>query len=157
MFIFKIKLLQNSYCRQQSTQSLCEVEIRDVSSTDEDVKATNHVIRNGLLSRKRTWSKGNDNHKPTAIQMHNNDLLPLSQSASMNGIGASLVTMDMLKGDELNAKNDLKNEFKLLIEMQSSEHKLRMGILRVQLETAKFNRDAAEINKIFLLNKLNSE
>lgn len=38
--------------------------------------------------------------------------------------------------------------------MQAKEHALRMDILRAQLETAKLNRDIAEINKIILLRNL---
>lgn len=50
--------------------------------------------------------------------------------------------------------NKYTDEIQLIIEMQAKEHALRMDILRAQCETAKLNRDIAEINKIILLRNL---
>lgn len=50
--------------------------------------------------------------------------------------------------------NKYTDEIQLIVEMQAKEHTLRMTILQTQLETAKLNRDIAEINKILLLRNL---
>ncbi|XP_053966899.1 uncharacterized protein LOC128868625 isoform X3 [Anastrepha ludens] len=45
-------------------------------------------------------------------------------------------------------------EMRSFMEMQSKEHLLRMKILEVQLQAAKYNRDLVEINKTLALQKL---
>lgn len=52
-----------------------------------------------------------------------------------------------------NERND-SDYGKILIEMQAKEHALRMEILQVQLQTAKFNRDVAEVNKMIAIRNL---
>lgn len=41
-----------------------------------------------------------------------------------------------------------------IVEMQSREHAMRMEVLQLQLQTAQFDRDAAEINKMIALRNL---
>lgn len=57
-------------------------------------------------------------------------------------------------GDSSSAavSNDLNS--KILLDMQNKEHIMRMEILQVQLQTAKYNRDAAEINKMIAMRNL---
>lgn len=75
-----------------------------------------------------------------------------------NPITTSFDVLNLLRNSSFNANSSLGNkytdEIQLIIEMQAKEHALRMDILRAQLETAKLNRDIAEINKIILLRNL---
>lgn len=45
---------------------------------------------------------------------------------------------------------------KKLLNMHNKEHNLRIEILETQLQTAKFNRDLAEINKMIAIRNLDS-
>lgn len=75
-----------------------------------------------------------------------------------NPITTSFDVLNLLRNSSFNANASMGNkytdEIQLIIEMQAKEHALRMDILRAQLETAKLNRDIAEINKIILLRNL---
>lgn len=73
-------------------------------------------------------------------------------------MATSLDVLNLLRNGSFGANsafgNKYTDEIHLIIEMQAKEHALRMDILRAQLETAKLNRDIAEINKILLLRNL---
>lgn len=143
---------------------MCEVEIKDDSSFDEKVSLsekshqTNH-------HRKRSWTIANAAPNEQIQANHDSGTSALT---STNNVAATLDTLNILKNARLwnhstkeetqSQQNDcIFDEMKLLVEMQAKEHELRMDILRVQLETAKFNRDSAEINKILLLRNLQQE
>ncbi|XP_011207559.2 uncharacterized protein LOC105229156 [Bactrocera dorsalis] len=66
---------------------------------------------------------------------------PISAS---NGVGMSA----------LGASPSSTPEMRAFMEMQSKEHLMRMKILEVQLQAAKYNRDLVEINKTLALQKL---
>lgn len=96
------------------------------------------------------------------------DPIHIAPSFTINNIAATLETLNALRnqfssphvtpGSEPPAKkmclDDSNPEMKLLMEMQAKEHMLRMQILEVQLQSAKYNRDIVEINKTIALQKL---
>lgn len=133
--------------RQKTTQNLCEVEIKDESSSN---------IGGG--SNFETQATSNDDkgtaEKPSKKQKRNsND--DLSFSPFSNPLTTSFDVLNLLRNSSFATNSALGNkytdEIQLVVEMQAKEHSLRMTILQTQLETAKLNRDIAEINKILLL------
>lgn len=81
-----------------------------------------------------------------------------SFSPFTNPLTTSFDVLNLLRNSSFSTNSSLGNkytdEIQLIIEMQAKEHALRMDILRAQLETAKLNRDIAEINKLLLLRNL---
>ncbi|XP_004525968.1 uncharacterized protein LOC101452234 [Ceratitis capitata] len=57
-------------------------------------------------------------------------------------------------GGGMSASASSTPEMRAFMEMQSKEHLMRMKILEVQLQAAKYNRDLVEINKTLALQKL---
>ncbi|XP_067632469.1 uncharacterized protein apt isoform X2 [Eurosta solidaginis] len=67
---------------------------------------------------------------------------PVQLNSSINGMNA------------LSIAASTTPEMRVFMEMQSKEHLMRMKILEVQLQAAKYNRDLVEINKTLALQKL---
>lgn len=141
--------------RQKTTQNFCEVEIKDESSsnigggsnfdalkTDND---SNGAEKSPKKQKRNNKSSSNDDDYYNSFSTFSN---PLTTSFDvLNLLSNSSVTNNALG-------NKYTHEIQLIIEMQAKEHALRMNILQSQLETAKLNRDIAEINKILLLRNL---
>lgn len=136
-----------SVFRQKTTQNMCEVEIKDESSSNVgganfDTQGTNENIEKAPKKQKTNKSTPNDD----------------TFSPFNNPITTSFDVLNLLRNSSFSTNSSLSNkytdEIQLIIEMQAKEHALRMDILRAQLETAKLNRDIAEINKIILLRNL---
>lgn len=91
--------------------------------------------------------------KPNKTSVSDDSFSPFT-----NPITTSFDVLNFLRNSSFSTNNSISNkytdEIQLIIEMQAKEHALRMDILRAQLETAKLNRDIAEINKIILLRNL---
>lgn len=138
--------------RQKTTQNLCEVEIKDESSSNIGVTSNFETLTSNddNIGAEKTSKKQKRNNKSSV----NDDLTfspfnnPLSTSFDVLNILRSIST-NSAAGNKYNS-----DETQLIIEMQAKEHSLRMKILQAQLETAKLNRDIAEINKILLLRNL---
>lgn len=135
--------------RQKTTQNLCEVEIKDESSSNVggsnfETQGTNNDNNTEKASKKPKLNKPNVN---------DDSFTPFS-----NPLTTSFDVLNLLRNSSFSTNSSLGNkytdEIQLVIEMQAKEHALRMDILRAQLETAKLNRDIAEINKIILLRNL---
>lgn len=121
---------------------MCEVEIKDESSDDETNRKTPEISDSSPKSAK----------KPKIDLSNFSDAVfsPLT-----NPMTKSIEVLNMLQNNSFNTNSSkYSDEIQLVIEMQAKEHVLRMEILRAQLETAKLNRDIAEINKILLLRNL---
>ncbi|XP_054088872.1 uncharacterized protein LOC105217560 isoform X2 [Zeugodacus cucurbitae] len=81
---------------------------------------------------------------------------------SMNGAAAgnastvntANATVGASNGVGVGASANSTPEMRVFMEMQSKEHLMRMKILEVQLQAAKYNRDLVEINKTLALQKL---
>lgn len=147
-----------SFCiilnRQKTTQNLCEVEIKDESSSN---------VGGGSNFEQLTTSNENNvntektSKKPKHINK-SNVTDDLSFSPFSNPLTTSFDVLNLLRNSSFATNSALSNkytdEIQLVVEMQAKEHSLRMTILQTQLETAKLNRDIAEINKILLLRNL---
>lgn len=127
------------------------MEIKDESSSN--VGGGNFEtqgINDNNSERAATASKKPKLSKPSV----NDD----SFSPFSNPITTSFDVLNLLRNSSFSTNSSLGNkytdEIQLIVEMQAKEHALRMDILRAQLETAKLNRDIAEINKIILLRNL---
>lgn len=127
---------------------MCEVEIKDETSDSED----------GPSHSKRPYSSNSINFNGTAV-LNNDDDTP---SLSINNVAATLDTLKMLKNGQFANVATANGEdhsydygYTKILEMQTREHSLRMEILQVQLQTAKFNRDIAELNKMVALKGVN--
>lgn len=136
--------------RQKTTQNLCEVEIKDESLSN--VGGGSHF---------GTLANANDDNehveKSSKRQKRKNDD-ERSFSPFSSPLATSFDVLNLLRNSSIAANGALGNkysdEIQLVVEMQAKEHSLRMTILQTQLETAKLNRDIAEINKILLLRNL---
>lgn len=69
-------------------------------------------------------------------------------SIHLNDFVAAMDTVNMLKD---RSSDEQPDELKAFMEMHTKEHQVRLDLLKMQLETAKLNRDIAEINKMILL------
>lgn len=143
-------------CRQKTAENLCEVEIKDESSSNvgggsnfETTRATNN---DNNVSAEKTSKKQKRHNKSSVTD-------DLSFSPFSNPLTTSFDVLNLLRNSSFATNSALGNnkytdEIQLVVEMQAKEHTLRMTILQTQLETAKLNRDIAEINKILLLRNL---
>lgn len=130
--------------RQKTTQNLCEVEIKDESS--------NEAID---MNQQPPKSQAHSSWHKTNTEMEDNHFDGISNaSMHLNGFATAGDAINLLKSTKTNQSND---ELKILLEMHVKEHHMRMDILKVKLETAKFNRDIAEINKMMLLRSLQND
>ncbi|XP_031629859.1 uncharacterized protein LOC116345013 [Contarinia nasturtii] len=139
---------------QKTTQNLCEVEIKDESSS------TNVGGSGGAINFETQGTNDNNADRPSTKKLKPNKTSVSDDSFSpfTNPITTSFDVLNFLRNSSFSTNNSIGNkytdEIQLIIEMQAKEHALRMDILRAQLETAKLNRDIAEINKIILLRNL---
>lgn len=125
---------------------MCEVEIKDETSDSED----------GPSNSKRPYSSNSNNFNGTPV-LNDED----TPSLSINNVAATLDTLKMLKNGQFGNATNVPSAngddhsydygYSKILEMQTREHTLRMEILQVQLQTAKFNRDVAELNKMIAL------
>lgn len=129
---------------------MCEVEIKDESSSSDiaETQGTNDNNTDKVSKKQKAQIKSNiasDIFSPVNNPLTTSfDVLNLLRNSSF---GTNNTTFG----------NKYSDEIQLVIEMQAKEHALRMDILRAQLETAKLNRDIAEINKIILLRSLQTD
>lgn len=151
---------------------MCEVELRDESSSETMPATQPHqkgATEEGVKAKRTRLSQQMPSQLKQVDVNAFDDNIP---SLSINNVATTLNTLNLLKNERINLltnkhitgnhqtnnysshKTDNNEHVKLLIEMQAREHTLRMEILRAQLETAKFNRDIAEINKVILLKQL---
>lgn len=126
---------------------MCEVEIKDETSDSED----------GPSNSKRPYLSDSANLNGSAV-LNDED----TPSLSINNVAATLDTLKMLKNGQFANVSTANGEdhsydygYTKILEMQTREHALRMEILQVQLQTAKFNRDAAELNKLMAMKNVN--
>lgn len=127
---------------------MCEVEIKDETSDSDD----------GPSNSKRPYSS-NSNHFNGSAVLGDED----TPSLSINNVAATLDTLKMLKSGQFAPNVPITNGddhsydygYSKILEMQTREHAIRMEILQVQLQTAKFNRDVAELNKMIALKNVN--
>lgn len=135
---------KNSHFRHKSTQSLCEVEIKDESSSESSIPPS----KSTALSKKN-WSKSiNNNNVPCVDNFPNRFEGVQIPPMQMNDFASTMDTVNILKDRNADEQSD---ELKIFMEMHKKEHQVRLDLLKVQLETAKLNRDIAEINKMILL------
>lgn len=123
---------------------MCEVEIKDETSSDNETNQTKADIPE---------PNAKSTKKPKFDLSNTNDTI---FSPFANSMTKSIEVLNLLQNNSsFNASSSkYTDEIQLIIEMQAKEHVVRMEILRAQLETAKLNRDIAEINKILLLRNL---
>lgn len=160
-----------SYLREKSTQNICEVEIKEESLSDEYTYTNgNHSTSNGHDNNAEEEHNVEDSpprkkavYKQNSSGFHKSDNLP---ALSINNVAATMDTLNMLKSqmnankkDETHSSNSENSDtaFKQFYDMQAREHLMRMQILQYELETAKFNRDTAEINRQIALKKFNED
>lgn len=158
-------------CRQKANQSICEVEIKEGNSSNDDLSNSNHQISIGegnkkSMTRKRKRSLSQSNEISFKKFPSNQSITDAITPMSMSNMSATLDFLSTLKsrsnhgaygksnGEVLNDSNNNNKEIQLMVEMQAREHSLRMDILRTQLEASKLNRDIAEIHKLILLKEL---
>lgn len=127
---------------------MCEVEIKDESSSN--VGGSNFETQG---------TNDNNTDKPNKkLKLSKPNTSDDSFSPFTNPLTTSFDVLNLLRNSSFSTNSSLGNkytdEIQLIIEMQAKEHALRMDILRAQLETAKLNRDIAEINKLLLLRNL---
>lgn len=132
---------------------MCEVQIKDESSSNDTAPNTtqeNHIndVDNDDDDKVKSPKKSKQTHDD-------------SFSTFTNPLSTSFDVLNLLRNSSASTTNlfnsKYTDEIQLIIEMQAKEHALRMDILRAQLDTAKLNRDIAEINKIILLRGLQNE
>lgn len=139
--------------RQKTTQNLCEVEIKDESSSNVGGGSNSETLEtnNDNIGAEKLFKKQKRNNKSNV----NDDL---SFSTFANPLATSFDVLNLLRNSSIPTNSALAakytDEIQLIVEMNAKEHSLRMKILQSQLETAKLNRDIAEINKILLLRNL---
>lgn len=82
--------------------------------------------------------------------------LSMNGAAAANAAAVNTPTtpIGVSNGGGMSASGSSTPEMRAFMDMQSKEHLLRMKILEVQLQAAKYNRDLVEINKTLALQKL---
>lgn len=154
--MYEKKFINSLICRQKNTQHLCEVQIKDESSSDTPIPVGNSVTDQPAKSNAAETETDKKSSQTQRIHLNDDGL-----TAFTNPLTNSFDVLNMLRNSSMTTNNLLNNkysdEIQLIIEMQAKEHALRMDILRAQLDTAKLNRDIAEINKIILLRGLQNE
>lgn len=105
-----------------------------------------------------TAEKDGKNPKSKKPNVNDDSFSSYNNPPFIDPVATNYDVLNMLRNSSFSTNSSLGNkytdEIQLIIEMQAKEHGLRMDILRAQLETAKLNRDIAEINKIMLLRNL---
>jgi hypothetical protein len=150
---------------------MCEVQLTEESPDDEDDRNENAAPRRPS----NTTFAEPPSKKHIPFVTYNNHLdkptgpLNIPQPAlTINNVATTLDALNLIKNQfNQQIQNDFKNSFvqskKLhdeeaasrdMLDMKQKEHLLKMQILETELETAKLNRDIAEINKKILLKKM---
>lgn len=131
------------------------MQIKDESSSDTPIPVGNSITTD---QRANANTADETDTKTKTQRIHSNDD---GLTAFTNPLTNSFDVLNMLRNSTMTTNNLFNNkysdEIQLIIEMQAKEHALRMDILKAQLDTAKLNRDIAEINKIILLRGLQNE
>lgn len=137
---------------------MCEVQIKDESSDAESDDGPSSSKLSCIESTTKPI-KTNGTH---FLSTTSSEDMP---SLSINNVAATYDTLRSLQNGQISISTTKQSKRKaeadsydcstisngatrIFLEMQNKEHALRMEILQVQLQTAKFNREAAEINKM---------
>lgn len=130
---------------------MCEVEIKDESSSNDAAKLTIDTQGSNDNSIGGKPMKLHKSFKPDVMHTVTTPIPPPMSTTSFD-------VLNLLRNSSFGTNNTFANKYsddiQLIVEMQTKEHAVRMDILRAQLDTAKLNRDIAEINKILLLRNL---
>lgn len=212
---------KRNYLREKSTQNICEVEIKEESTNEDEYTSPPPLIRSPSMQTPSVTNLTNYNHLQNggiSVNRQNDGLLNGSgliddgvtlkkrfklnnnnhfdgmiasgstlPTLSINNVAATLDTLNLLKNQMNNRKqrerdhrgrgdhhrrsgggggvsddfdaspttetNGGGGHLKQFLDMQTREHLVRMQILQIELETAKFKRDTAEINRQFSLKR----
>lgn len=179
--LYRQKASQN-ICEVEIKEESCS---DDMPVENEQTDADDYDNDDGATSAKRPYSIVNSlaqAHATFLSKQHSlNNLTTNGSSAtddvpslSINNVAATLDTLKMIKSGQfsqncsstkLNAHTyqngagtnaDIDETAKHLLDMHNKEHSVRMEILQTQLETAKYNRDLAEINKMIAIRNLSA-
>lgn len=136
--------------RQKTSQNLCEVEIKDESSSN---------VGGGSNFEKLAPNDDDSGAEKSSKKQKRNNKSSINDDRSFssfynNPLTTSFDVLNLLRNSSSVLGKKYTDEIQLIVDMHAKEHSLRMTILQTQLETAQLNRDIAEINKIFLLRNL---
>jgi hypothetical protein len=157
---------------------MCEVQLTEESPDDDDdrIEINTSSRRPSNTSfveppmKKHTSFSAYNNHIDKSPTFNNDrkHLLDMpTPSLTINNVATTLDALNLIKNQfNQQIQNDFKNSYvqtkklqdedaasKDMLEMKQKEHLLKLQILETELETAKLNRDIAEINKKILLKK----
>lgn len=169
--------------RHNPSQSMCKVELKDEFSDDNEehsdgpipakrtytanqsLQASQHNGNGSYLTTSTSDDQPSLSINNVAATLDTLKLLKNGQFAtsvtkvstatsnnSVDEVGSSNADLMICSNGELNGGS--VNSTRIFLEMQNKEHLMRMEILQVQLQTAKYNRDAAEINKMIAMRNL---
>lgn len=133
----------------KSSQNMCEVQIKEELSTEDEQNYTLQMSEEEPTPQKRIRRNHYTNNS--------DETMP---SLSINNVAATLDTLNMLKNqlhdgsnlfDDSSSKVDYSKEF---FDLQRKEHAMKMEILKLELQTATYNKETAAINKKIALQKL---
>lgn len=133
----------------KSSQNMCEVQIKEELSTEDEQNYTLQMSEEEPTPQKRIRR----NHYTNI----SDETMP---SLSINNVAATLDTLNMLKNqlhdgsnlfDDSSSKVDYSKQF---FDLQRKEHAMKMEILKLELQTANYNKETAAINKKIALQKL---
>lgn len=160
---------------------MCKVELKDEFSDENEEHSDGPMPPKRSYTANQSLQAVQHNGNGSYLTTSTSDDQP---SLSINNVAATLDTLKLLKNgqfatsvtkvstatsnnEEVGSSNaDLMicnngevngggvNSTRIFLEMQNKEHLARMEILQVQLQTAKYNRDAAEINKMIAMRNL---
>lgn len=106
-----------------------------------------------LVKRPRS-SSGSANGEEVLHDLSMNGAAAAANTSTVNTANAPIGASNGGGMSALGASASSTPEMRAFMEMQSKEHLMRMKILEVQLQAAKYNRDLVEINKTLALQKL---
>ncbi|XP_037886511.1 uncharacterized protein LOC119635662 isoform X1 [Glossina fuscipes] len=123
---------------QQQQQQQLQTHLQQQSQTSGDEQ---------LLPMKRPRTSSCSNATPAATVTADSENLEVNH-------GLTNFASSLSNHTKISNTDDTSPELRAFMEMQSKEHIMRMRILEVQLQTAKYSRDLVEINKTLALQKL---
>lgn len=144
----KISLIK--LCRANTSQNICEVQIKDESNEPSRLPLGGGPDINGFFP---AFNNDNSRRNSTGMTDMNSDFFNfikgqyLAQNEHLYRNLSQSKSIQMAT-DENSAGVDVNEE-------RLKEHVMRMEILKVELETAKIKKEIAEINKEMLLKQLN--
>lgn len=181
IILYRQKASQN-ICEVEIKEESCSDE-QDIPVENEQTDADDYDNDDGASSAKRPYSIVNSlaqAHATFLSKQHslnhltNGSSTDDAPSLSINNVAATLDTLKMIKNGQFSQNSsstkmnanlyqngsgggsnvDIDETAKQLLDMHNKEHSVRMEILQTQLETAKYNRDLAEINKMIAIRNL---